>query len=254
MTSPPVVTQIGAADPNANPITINELITLLNKLIHSEIVGDYLSYFVGPGPPGIADRNKVWLRTDSQGRPIEAKIWYTGPAGGAWRRIYNGMIGEIRMYNGITTNFDTTGRGLVGGTYDGWALCNGQNGTVDLSDKFVIAAHMNNVQHPGHDSKGWVTWISNVESEHTGGVRDITLNAGNTYRPARPIVTVDKWAADGNAKSNSGQLWGSGANPHDTAGDVVLLPADAGNTTPPSISTLPPFMAMAFIQFIGYQA
>lgn len=37
----------------------------------------------------------------------------------------------IFAYNGPLTNFDSTGKGLVGGLYEKYAICNGNNGTPD---------------------------------------------------------------------------------------------------------------------------
>lgn len=45
--------------------------------------------------------------------------------------------GMITMYSG-PWNFDSTGLGT--GKLAGWALCNGQNGTPDLRDRFVLGA------------------------------------------------------------------------------------------------------------------
>ena len=45
--------------------------------------------------------------------------------------------GVIMMYSGAW-NFDSTGLGT--GDLAGWALCNGQNGTPDLRDRFVLGA------------------------------------------------------------------------------------------------------------------
>ena len=36
----------------------------------------------------------------------------------------------------VTGYFDATGLGIADGPYDGWAVCNGSNGTPNLSDKF----------------------------------------------------------------------------------------------------------------------
>jgi hypothetical protein len=47
---------------------------------------------------------------------------------------------EVRFFKlsaaEVTANFDATGKGNMGGPYDGWAICNGQNGTDDMSDLF----------------------------------------------------------------------------------------------------------------------
>src|SRR5678815_1302584 len=150
MANPEVVTQFGNPDPDAAPLNITQLVALLNTLITSQIQGSYIPYVIQHGEPGVNDRDKAWIYVDTQGRPVETRIWWEN--GSAWRRVYNGMIGEVRMYNGNPgTDFDSDGLGNIGGNYDGWHLCNGKDGTPDLSDNFPIAAHMNNADgHTGY--------------------------------------------------------------------------------------------------------
>ena len=246
--NPPILTQFAAPDPNAAPLTIAQLIQLLNVLVSSEMQGSYIPYIMQSGTPGVDDQDKSWLELDSQGRPIAIKIYWHGH----WRRVYNGMLGEIRGYQGDpSVDFDARGLGKVGLTYDGWHLCNGLDGSPDLSDKFLIGAHMNNTLHPGFDDGEWQTWISNTEGEHTGGVRDITLDAENTYRPARGAVTARRHSADGNAPDPVGTLLGIGSSdvqyPLQGGGEE-----EAGNLTPPSISVINPFIATGWIIFVGY--
>jgi hypothetical protein len=249
--NPTVLTILDHVDPKATPLDINELIDLLNPRLHSEIQGSYLPYVIQHDTPDTNNRNKAWIELDTQGRPISTKIFWHG----SWRRIYNGMLGEIRMFSGDPSNtqlWQESGRGQPGEIYDGWAICNGNNGTPDLSDRFIIGAHMNNHDHPGYSTPdgGWVSWISNTEAEHEGGVRDITLDKDNTYRAPIEELKVGKWAADTNAHSSTGQMFGDVSA---TSGENrVIIDADEGNTEPPAISTIPPFIAMGFIAFIGY--
>jgi len=55
-------------------------------------------------------------------------------------------IGGIIMYSGIVdaTLFDASGNGVVGSKMDGWAICNGNNTTPNLVDRFVVGAGRNN--------------------------------------------------------------------------------------------------------------
>jgi hypothetical protein len=179
MSNPAVKTQFGFADPNASPITINDLIALLNTLISSSIEPEYpndehptfrLFYIIGPDEPSPEDHDKLWIQTDSTSRPIAAKLFTNG----AWRRIYNGMLGEIRGFTGEPGYgpaypphfFNESGRGNIGGPYDGWAICNGQNGTPDLSDQFLIGAHLNkHDSHPAYKDGHWVTFIPGEGTE-----------------------------------------------------------------------------------------
>jgi microcystin-dependent protein len=46
--------------------------------------------------------------------------------------------GGIIMWSGTVTGNFTNGLGLPGTEYDGWALCDGRNGTPDLRGRFVV--------------------------------------------------------------------------------------------------------------------
>jgi hypothetical protein len=129
--NPIVLTTIGQADPNDAPISVNDLINLLNQLISSSIQGSYIPYIIQHDTPGVDDRDKAWIELDTGGRPIAIKVWYAGNQG-AWRRVYNGMIGEIRGYSGDPSiDFDTSNDpqhaglytfGKIGQAYDGWHI------------------------------------------------------------------------------------------------------------------------------------
>ena len=52
---------------------------------------------------------------------------------------------EIALLNSdISIFFDNTGLGKVGNTYDGFAICNGQNGTWDISGRVTLAYDITN--------------------------------------------------------------------------------------------------------------
>jgi hypothetical protein len=247
MASPPVETKFCMPDPNLAPLNLIQLFQLANLLVHSEIVGDYITYVVGSDEPGAGDRDKVWFQKDTQGRPIAVKVWWNGH----WRRMYNGMLGEVRGYTGNPgTDFDNTGMGRVTGEYDGWHLCNGKDGTPDLSDRFLIGAHMNNEDHSGYVDDEWVTWISNKTGMHTGGERDFTLTEDTTWRPATPQVTLYGWSATGNIPDNPGSFYG---RKNVDSAEYPIVAADEGNLDPSAVSIIPPFIAMAWIIFVGYR-
>jgi hypothetical protein len=256
MSAPPeVLTQFAAPDPNAAPLNIGQLVQLLNTLVSSAIQGTYLTYLVQNNPPGSDDHDKIWVEVDSQQRPIAVKTWFNGN----WRRVYNGMLGEIRIFSGDPTDAsvwtpvagDTGGLGVVGGTYDGWHICNGKDGVVDLSDRFIIAAHMNNVTVPGWDGSEWVTTEVKDAGEHTGGFREITLTPATTYVSV-PEVKVGKYTIPngGEALASGGNLFGKQSASDDTKNQVLL---DAiSEITPEPINIIPPFIALGYIIFVGY--
>lgn len=247
--NPPVLTQFGNPDPNAAPLNITQLVQLLNTLVSSEIQGSYIPYVLQNSTPGTENQDKAWIVLDSQGRPVAVKVYYNGN----WRRVYNGMIGEVRLYHGDPTiDFNTNGLGLVGGEYDGWHLCNGQDGTPDLSDRFMVAGHMNNANgHTGYND-GWQTFIDGTTDQKTGGDKEITLDAATTYAPHIPAVNTQFYTATGNTpQPHTGDLWGKLGTSPPTDWNV-LVPEIPGNPTPDPIPVLNPFIAIGFIIFVGY--
>lgn len=237
----PINIEIANPDPDAAPTTFQELVELLRELITAEVTGDYLPYVTGAGTPDVSDQDKVWHRTDGGGRPMGTYVYYSGD----WRRQYIGNPNMILMYRGAPADdfAGTGGLGTEGGLWDGWALCNGNNGTVDLSDKFIVASHMTDMSI-GY-SGGQHSTIVDGTTTQFGGQKDITLDDDNTYRPAVAAVEVAKWQADGNTPDAGGGLYGVGSS-------TVLIPADAGNETPDAIPTLPPYVSLAYVQFVGY--
>jgi len=247
--NPIVLTGFANPDPNAAPLNIVELVKLLNQLVQSAIQGSYTPYVLGHEVPSAEDQDKVWFALDPSGRPLGFFTFYNG----AWRRTYNGMLGEIRMYSGDPTiDFDANGLGKVGAGYwyDGWHLMNGKDGVPDWSDKFIIGGTMNDL------SKGWNAasgnWQSFVEgvAKATGGAATITLNASNTYIAPTPRIAVTRWKADGNTPDASSGLMG--LPPDSTGGTALIQAATTGNVTPAAITNLPPYIAAGFITFVGY--
>jgi hypothetical protein len=269
---PDVLTQFAMPDPNAAPLTLIQLFQLANTLVSSEIQGPYLSYILQVNEPGSSDQDKVWVQLDSQRRPVAIKTYYNGH----WRRVYNGMLGEIRGYTGNpNTDFDLTGDnpglGKIEGNYDGWRLCNGKGGTPDLSDKFIIGAHMNNLNaHPGCDH-GWQTFVDGKSDLKTGGV--ISQLIEMKHLPPLDNSGPDPLTGAPAANGTGLYIHGKEAKESDAHGEVRplvdihyanALPHDAflikygsdphGNPAVPQekFPVIPPFYALAWITFVGY--
>lgn len=158
------------------------------------------------------------------------------------------------MYNGDpSVDFNSDGLGNIGGTYDGWHLCNGKDGTPDLSDQFPLGGHMNNAGgHVGYDN-GWQSFVDGKTDQKTGGVKDITLNAEDTFQPNGNMakLTVGMYNVAGVTGDASGPLYGDPSVVGADKRRVLNIESD-GNTTPTAIPTVPPFTAIAFIIFVGY--
>lgn len=234
-------------DPDACPTTFQETIDILNDLVETSVAGTFSGIIQGSSVPAVDDQDEIWCKFDAQGRPIGWFKYYNGN----WRPVYTHPLGAIVMFTGDPSGlFDGTGLGIVNTVWDGFAICNGNNTTTNLSDKFVVGARMDGVGISQYDS-GWQTNVGGSAAK-TGGSSTITLNDGNTYQPPVTGLTVGYWGADGNAPGTSaGGLYGR-HHPEVADNDAMLLAGDPGNTTPLPITTLPPYFACAYVQFIGY--
>lgn len=232
-------------DPTLKFTTISALITLLNQLANNVVLPDLNVYVISSTVPGVNDQGKAWVRLDVSGSPQGTYVY----KGGFWIREPPTIGGRVAFYIGNpTVDFDDTGKGLKGpgpvaADAYGWALMNGNNGTANLSDKFVVAGRMDNVGITGY-SGGWRTNVTGAPLG-TGGAAEVTLTSDQVPITAKNAIKSAKYSADGNVQG--GALWG---DPNGST-DFEILAADAGNDAPDPVPTVPPFYAFALIQFIG---
>jgi hypothetical protein len=194
--------------------------------------------FVGSSPPSSSLTNKVWYKTDAAGRPLGVYMFYNGN----WRKVYTGaIIGEIRLYVGGQAAFDASGRGLIGGDLDGWAVCNGNNGTTNLVNYLPTAGHMG--QSVGKPDGWWCdgetpgTW---VQGGGAFGPRRIT---GANLPQLLTVVYGTPTAATP----------GTGAYHLNGPVAVTFWPEATSQGSPNNPLPYQAYIAMAFIEFIGYQ-
>src|SRR5476649_2773127 len=135
MSNPAVTTSLAPIDPSTQWSIPQDAFDSINAAISSSIGGSYAPYVTGSSTPAVGDQDKVWARQDAQGRPLGTFMFYNG----SWRRQYSGLPSQLRMFTGDpAVYFDGTGLGLLVKEWDGWAICNGQNGTTNLSNLFVV--------------------------------------------------------------------------------------------------------------------
>lgn len=240
-----VTVDLDAPDPEECPANLTELYDGLRSRLSATLNATIVPYITGAETPGVDDQDKVWHRVDADGRPLGTYVFYSG----TWRKQYTQPVGTICMYSGDPgVDFTgTDGAGTVGGNWDGWQICNGENGSPNLSDKFIVGAKMDDLAVGYPEGNGpWKTTVSGETTQEGAGVHEIQLDSANTYRPARAGIEVRRWEADGNTPNALGNLLGTGTD------GTTLLAADAGNETPPVIPTLPPWFALAYVQFKGY--
>lgn len=76
----------------------------------------------------------------------------------------------------VTAYFDSTGQGKQGGEYDGWAICNGNNGTPNLAGRFIRVLNTGGGSTGGSDS-----------SAHTHAVDPASATSG---APSATVVVA----------------------------------------------------------------
>jgi hypothetical protein len=139
-------------------------------------------------------------------------------------------MGVIVEYFGTLSIFDDTGLGT--GTYDGYALCNGNNGTPDLRGQFIVSY---NDADPDYNTLG-----------NTGGTKEVLLTAQQSGLRSH-----------NHAYPSGVELVPPVANGY----GVVQLVSSVGNTTTlvdpddapanEAHENRPPYFVLAKIMFIG---
>lgn len=131
--------------------------------------------------------------------------------------------------------------GSVDNIPDGWALCNGENGTEDLRDKFVVGAGRNYAVNAtgGNTSQ-------NVNLSGNTGATTLTVNQmpshAHSYNKSFSAAS-DKststaapgYSSSTDHTSDTNYTGGSGSHTHSLSGSAT-------------VSTLPPYYAKCYIQ------
>jgi microcystin-dependent protein len=131
--------------------------------------------------------------------------------------------------------------GSIGSIPSGWYLCDGSNGTPNLTDRFIIGAGSTYAVN-GTGGISSVTLTTNNMPSHTHTATSTVTDPGHTHTPGS-ISTNNRNAGT----SNGGSVQDPGAIPSAFTGITVATTlATAGSGT--SFSVLNPYYALAFIQ------
>jgi hypothetical protein len=214
------------------PSTFQSLLATIAQYTLYQFDPDYVLLVKGPNTPLAQDQNKLWLKTDSVGRPLGLYVMYNG----RWRQVGTGNPAQVTMYAGDwNTYFDSTGLGLATLPWDGWAIANGNNGTQNLTNKFIV---------PGYRCDGWYAWVTNVDGydAYSGGRATFQIQLQNL-----PYMTITLNTRDGFQGGNMVGVTGYG----DVADGIWTYPLTGTGGQAP-ISLIPPYLALGFVQFVGY--
>jgi len=127
---------------------------------------------------------------------------------------------------------------------EGWALCNGQNGTIDLRNRFVVGAgSLYSVGATGGSADAVLVSHNHSLTINAGGGHAHTVFAGNTFN-SNSTGLAGSFVRANNIQYNyeSGQSTAEGSHNH----SVTINSTGSSETN----ANLPPYYALAFIQQI----
>lgn len=146
--------------------------------------------------------------------------------------------GDVKMVNCdnayIAANFDASGLALANSVRAGWAICNGENGTVDMRGRFAIAYDDRSVD-PANSI--WDAVYNNMGA--IDGDKEVTLTASEI-----PSLNVTIPRAGYAGIGGSGNLFVGTAN-SPSAGTQNVAVAGTGGL---AHNNIPPFRVTLFIE------
>ncbi|HTV18304.1 MAG TPA: hypothetical protein VMG12_06525 [Polyangiaceae bacterium] len=100
----------------------------------------------------------------------------------------------------VATHFDESGLGISPGAYAGWALCNGNNGTPDLANRFVRVNVSGAGAIGGSDSSAHTHSIDHDHAAFSSGAESGHTHSTPAHQHALPIgwdATTQFWVSNG---------------------------------------------------------
>jgi hypothetical protein len=240
-------TQFATPPIDTNPQNFTDAVAALNSLVSTTIAGSATIYTIGSATPGVDDQDKLWVKLAGSDSHLVGVFYYWQ---GYWRRINTPRANSIHFFAGNpATYFNSNGTGIKGLDYDGYVLCDGRNGTADLSDKFIVVAHLT-APMSGFNGSTWETHIEGAP--HTAGGDD--ESAFSITNDNLPTISLD-----GSAIQTSGNhtdrhiIIDDDYSTVNTKQTTVTL---AGKDTPDPITVphIPPYYALALVAWLGYEA
>ena len=253
----PITVTVGSVP--ASYVPPNDMQGVLEAVAHNTTYSTTVSgpALVANSTGAGADGNGIWVWT-LQGHFLAPRVM-TAYANNWWQ-VYTGKPGEIRMITGSPSGyFDASGWGIEASGWEGWALCNGQNNTVNFGSRFVV---------PGYryaKGQGWITQVGTVidtlgGTDHRyGPVHSVSID---TVYGGYQQMSISLW----NLPAISVYLNAAGIWKHD-GGTSISAPNP--NQAPPwtypfpnpyftrekhiPISRIPPYVALGYVQFMGYR-
>jgi len=202
----------------------------------------------------VANANPIVLGSD--GRP-SSEIWLTygynykfilKDAGGNTIQSYDNLYGIIGVQptTGATipAGLISMWSGSIGSIPSGWYLCDGSNGTPNLTDRFIIGAGSTYAVNGTGGATSVTLVTANMPAHtHTATVTD----PGHTHVIATPVTGLTSGGASGWQGTNTGNSYTvSSSSTNSATTGITVSNASIGSGS--SFSIIPSYYALAFIQ------
>jgi len=200
----------------------------------------------------IANTNPIQLGTD--GRP-QVEIWLTyginykfvlADSANAVIQTYDNLYGIIGVQGtsgtSIPTGLISLWSGSIGSIPSGWNLCDGSNGTPNLTDRFIVGAGSSYAVN-GTGGATSVTLTTNNLPSHTH-TATFTGSALGTHTHTTP-TGFQGGGGNGATTGTAGLATTTSAVSAGTPSGTVTVDATGSST---SFSILPTYYALAYIQ------
>jgi microcystin-dependent protein len=201
-----------------------------------------------------SNTNPIQLGTD--GRP-PAEIWLTygvnykfvlADSTNAVIQTYDNLYGIIGVQatSGATipAGLISMWSGSIGSIPSGWYLCDGSNGTPNLTDRFIIGAGSSYAVNGTGGATSVTLTTNNLPAHtHTATVTD----PAHSHVIAQPVTGLAGSGASGWQGTNTGVNYVTSSSATNTATTGITV-ANSSTGSGTSFSILPTYYALAFIQ------
>ena len=202
-----------------------------------------------------ANANPIVLGTD--GRPA-TEIWLTygynykfdlKTADDSTIQTYDNLYGIIGVQatSGATipAGLISMWSGSIGSIPSGWYLCDGSNGTPNLTDRFIIGAGSTYAVN-GTGGASTATLVTANLPAHTHTATSVVTDPGHTHLSnAVGLVSPNiNWSGTGGTVYNNS----NSTNTASATTGITVATTNASTGSGTSFSILPPYYALAFIQ------